>query len=236
MLEKIRLFVVSSRTAQLVIVLIVGMVIGALFYPSSRIEKKTSEKYEQQISKLNEQHTQELSNVRSQVTSLEQKNESIEKQYQGKMSSLSQTISQLQRSKKIDRYKITKPDGTVEEHTVIEDNVTQNVQTTDQIKQEYETKLTSQIQTIKKETEDKISSIQKTFDQKEQEYQQKIHTLETSEVKEVNTKHFGVEAGILMSKSYYMHATADLVGPLFVGAHAETGFNSMLGIGVGLKF
>jgi hypothetical protein len=234
--DRIKLFIRESKTAQFIIVFIAGLVIGAVFYPSSRTEKKSSEKYEQQISKLNEQHSKEISDARSQITSLEQKNESIEKQYQGKMSSMSQRISQLQKSKKVNHYKLIRPDGTIEERTVIEDNVTENVQAVEQVKQEYEAKLTAQAQSIRKESEDIVLSIQRTFDRKEREYQQKISSLETSEVKQVNIKRFGVEAGILLNRSYYLHATADLTGPLFLGTHAETGFNSTVGLGLGLRF
>jgi hypothetical protein len=58
---------------------------------------------------------------------------------------------------------------------------------------------------------------------------------ETKEVVKINTKKFGVEAGMNVNHTYYGHVTYDLFGNFFIGGHVEIGLHNTLGAGIGVR-
>lgn len=213
-----------------------GIAVGVIFYPSSRIEKRISEQHDMMLRDAVSEHRKELTHMTIKADTLTEEKQKLESEYKEKMASLRQEVTQLQRSKSIKRSRITRPDGTVEDYATVEDIINQSVQISEHMQREYDMKLASQMQTVTQQHQEQVESMQLEFARKEETYQRQIRELESSEVKETNMKRFGIEAGALINGNFYLHASADVVGPVFVGAHAQAGNNSTMGAGVGLRF
>lgn len=190
-----------------ILILFVGITVGAIFYPTRRVEEKTSAKYEQQISQMKTEF--------SQYKSLSEE----------KITSLTSQVTDLSSHSKVVYEKITRPDGTIEVHQTTVKNTTENTDSSSST------------------TDEKTVQMQKDFASKEQQYQQTIQTLEKSKTVTVNEKHFGVEIGIMNDKDYYVHGTADLWGPVFLGIQGEVkgpssdqNADNRVGVGIGLRF
>jgi uncharacterized membrane-anchored protein YhcB (DUF1043 family) len=54
-MEKIKALIQNEWTRG-ILVLLLGVTIGVLFYPTKRVEEKLTQKYEQQISALKQEH------------------------------------------------------------------------------------------------------------------------------------------------------------------------------------
>lgn len=228
----------SKEWFRLVGVLLIGITIGALFYPTKKVEEKITQKYEQEISSLKEEHVK-LS-VESDEKWLKIVNEArIKKEEtEHKLTKLTDEIKSLKSKSKVSTYKLVKPDGTIEERTFTENEVDQSSRTVTKIQEEFKQKIESietKYATIHSE---RVTNIKKEYDSKESEYKKTIAELTKSKTVSVNEKKFGIEAGMMSNKNYYGHATADLWGPVFVGVHGELGTNNdnKLGAGIGLRF
>ena len=62
--------------------------------------------------------------------------------------------------------------------------------------------------------------------------------MESEKIVDINKKVYGLEAGFLSNKNYYMHGNIDVFGPVFIGVHTQTNFTGdfAVGGGVGLRF
>lgn len=227
----------SKEWVRLVGVLLIGITIGVIFYPSKRIEEKSTSKYEQEIATLKEVHSKELKEVNEKLSTVNIEKKELHEQTEKKISSLTTEIKNLQSKQKTSYYKIVKPDGTIEIKKFSESETTESSSVITQIQQEFKTKIDqidTKYATIHKE---RVEKIQKDYQAKEQEYQKTIAELTKSKVTTTNEKRFGIEGGMMQDKSYYGHATADLWGPVFLGIHGEINKDdSKLGAGIGLRF
>lgn len=219
-----------------ILILIVGITIGVIFYPTKSVVEKTSKKYEQEIATLNEQHSQELKVVNESLDKSEAENKSLYEETDQKISSLTIQLSELKSKQKITTYKLVKPDGTVVERSFTENDVDQTSNTVTSVQQEFKQKIDAIEVKWSKIHEDKVTQISKEFDAKEQAYQKTIVSLQTSKVTTVNQKQFGLEGGILTDRGYYGHVTMDLWGPVYVGLQGEFGIDSKAGAGIGVRF
>ncbi len=216
--------------------LLVGITIGAIFYPTKRIEEKVSQKYQAEIASIKETHAKEMSETQDKFTKTLQEQKEVHRQSEMKISQLTTEVKSLQSKQKTSYYKIVRPDGTIEVKKFTESEVNESSQVVTQIQQEFKTKvdeIETKWLTIHKE---QVTKLKKEFDSKEEQYKKEISEYKSSKVTEVNQKRFGLEAGITSDKNYYGHFTADLWGPIFVGAHGEMGQNKNLGVGAGLRF
>ena len=227
----------SKEWVRLVGVLLIGITIGVVFYPSKRIEEKSTSKYEQEIASIKEVHSKELKEVNDKYSSSLLENKELHVQSEKKISSLTTEVKNLQSKQKTSYYKIVKPDGTVEIKKFSESEVSESSSVITQIQQEFKNKIDqidTKYATIHKE---RVEKIQKDYQSKEQEYQKTIAELTKSKVTTTNEKRFGIEAGMNQDKDYYGHATADLWGPVFLGIHGEIKKDdSKLGAGIGIRF
>lgn len=227
----------SKEWVRLVGVLLIGITIGVVFYPSKRVEEKITQKFEQEISTLKEVQSKELKEVNEKlsITSIEKKE--LHEQSEKKINSLTTEIKNLQSKQKTSYYKLVKPDGTIEIKKFSESEVSESSSVITQIQQEFKTKIDqidSKYATIHKE---RIEKIQKDFQSKEVEYQKTIAELSKTKITTTNEKRFGIEAGMDQDKNYYGHATADLWGPVFLGVHGQINkTDSKLGAGIGVRF
>ena len=221
-----------------VLVLLMGITIGAVFYPTKRIEEKLTQKYQEEITLLKESHSKEVQDITEKYASSLKENKELHIQSEQKITKLTNEVKTLKSKQKIATYKLIKPDGTIEERTFSETEIDESSKVVTSIQEEFKQKI-DQIETkwsdIHKE---RVTKIQKNFDAKETEYKKTIDELTKSRTVSVNEKRFGLEAGMMSNKDYYGHATADLWGPVFIGVHGELGSNNdnKLGAGIGLRF
>lgn len=236
MWEKIKATIAASRLLQLVLTLLLGMVIGALFYPTKHIEEKLKTKYEAEELTLKEEHTKEVqtvtTNFQQQVDSLSKQKLEVEQQ----AISLRSQVTELKKHQKKTYYKIVHPDGTIELKVESESDSDENSNVVDQVQTEFKQKLEEETTKLETTYNQQISKLQMDFDSKESDYKKQIQTLEQSKVVDINKRDYNMEVGVLTNRDFYLHASTTLLGPIIIGAHSEAGPSSSIGAGLGLKF
>ena len=236
-LEQLKLLT-QNQGVRYVLVLLLGVTVGALFYPTKKIEEKITQKYEQVISKLKEEHSKEIASTKEEYSSQVKTVSTRLEESERKVNTLTVQVRDLKIKQKTAKYKIVRPDGTIEEKEFTETDTEESTKVITQIQEEFKTKV-SQIEEKWSDIHKKrVTELVKEFDKKESDYQRTISSLEKSKKVSINEKSFGIEAGYLSDKNYYGHATMDLWGPVFIGVHGEIGSNSdnKLGAGIGLRF
>jgi len=236
MFQKVIDIVKASKPLQFALVFLAGVTVGALFYPTKIIKDSLTKTFQSQIATLNQQHSTELAQTKSQynaqVQTLTQTNTTLS----SKVTDLTTQVTNLKSHQTNNYVKIVHPDGTIEIRDTSEKDSSSEQQISQQMQQEYDQKLQTQIfqlQTVQAST---ISSMQKTWDAKEQSYQSQIATLTKTHSETINPKNFGVEAGVLTDGDYYAHVTYDVWGPFLIGLHGQFGATSQVGAGIGLRF
>lgn len=228
----------NNQYVRYILVLFIGVTIGAIFYPTKKVEEKLTQKYEQQISSLKEEHKKETSDLTDKYEASLRSEKTRVEESERKISKLTSEVKNLQSKQKISTYKIVKPDGTIEERTFTETDINESTKVISKIQEEFKTKISEIENTYAKVHRERVESVKKEFDSKEQQYQKTIAELQKSKTVSVNEKRFGLEVGVLSNKDYYGHATMDLWGPVFVGLHGQMGQNdnNALGAGLGIRF
>jgi hypothetical protein len=229
----------SKEWFRLVGVLLIGITIGVVFYPSKRIEEKMTAKHQEEIAILKESHSKETKELSEKYTASLQENKSLKVESERKISKLSDEVKTLKAKTKVSTYKLVKPDGTIEERTFSESEVDESSRVVTSIQEEFKTKVEQIESRYAAIHTERVLAIKKQFDSKESEYKKTIDELTKSKTTTTNEKRFGIEAGITNEKNYYGHATMDVWGPTFVGVHGQVGPNNNsnnLGIGLGLRF
>lgn len=216
--------------------LIIGVTIGAVFYPTKRIEERERQKHEEETRTLKEQHSKEISSIQDKYNAKTQEVTEIKIEMERKVTTLTTQVKELKSKQKTSFYKLIKPDGTIEIKKFSETEVDESTRVITQIQEEFRQKIDSIEKKWSEIHKERVEKLSKEFTAKEQEYKRKLDELEKSKVTEINKKSFGVEAGMLLNANYYGHATYDVVGPLFLGLHAEFGTSSTGGAGVGIRF
>lgn len=220
-----------------VVILMVGITIGALFYPTKHIEEKLTKIHQEEMAQLNEQHQTQMKSLVDLYAATVKEEKQIKEESDLKINKLTQENSTLKSRMRTSHYKLVKPDGTIEERDFSDSEVDQTQQVVTSIQTEFKQKVDS----IEKKWSDihqqRVTQIQTEFDSKEQSYKKTIDELQKSKTVSVNEKSHGIEAGMMTNKDYYGHATMDLWGPMFIGVHGEVGpANPSVGAGVGIRF
>lgn len=222
------------------LILVIGITIGVLFYPTKRIEEKMTQKHQQEISILKEQHSKEIQDIVEKYAASLKENKELRAESELKISKLTDEVKTLKAKSKTSTYKLVKPDGTIEERTFTESEIDQSSRVVTQIQEEFKTKI-QQIETKYAQIHaERVTNLKKEFDSKESEYKKTIDELTKSKSVSINEKKFGIEAGITNEKNYYGHVTMDVWGPTFIGVHGQVGANGKdannMGIGLGMRF
>lgn len=235
--------VLNNIWVRYILILFIGITVGAVFYPTKTIEEKTSMKYQQEIDTLNQQHSQEVKTLNDQINKQASDSKSYKEQSDKKINSLTTQITNLSSKQKTVHYKLIKPDGTIEERDYTENDIDKSSQTVTKVQEEFKQKIDSIEKKWSQIHETRVAQLQKEFDAKSATYQQTIESLQTSKTVTVNPKHFGVEGGVMTDRDYYVHANADLWGPVFVGLQSEFKSGSSdadaqnrFGLGLGIRF
>lgn len=226
----------QKESFRLVFVFIVGISIGVVFYPSSRIEERLTKKHLEEISSIKENHSKETQLLNEKLSVSLKENKELHQQSELRISKLTQEIKTLQSKQKTSYFKLIKPDGTIEIKKFTESEVNESSKVVSSIQQEFKTKIDSIESKWSLIHKERIEKIQKDFDSKESQYKKTIDELQHTKITSTNSKRFSLEGGIMNNKDYYGHASMDIWGPTFIGIHGETGVNNLLGIGIGLRF
>lgn len=230
----------AKEWVRLVAMLLLGITIGAIFYPTKRIEEKLTVKHQEEMTALKEQHSKETKDLTEKYDSAVAETKSLKVESERKISKLTDEVKTLKTKQKSSTYKLIKPDGTIEERTFSESEVDESSHVVTQIQEEFKTKIESIENRYAIIHAERVTAIKKEFDSKEASYKKTIDELTKSKTVSVNEKRFGLEAGILTDKNYYGHATMDLWGPVFIGVHGELSQDKLngnkMGAGIGLRF
>lgn len=233
-------FIKNSRVTQLTIALVAGVAVGAIFYPTKRIEETVRQKYEEQLKTEKEVHAAETKTLSEQVNALSGSLKKVTEEKDHKINTLTTQVRELKNRKVTNYYKIVRPDGTVEIKKYTESESEESNKIVTQIQEEFKQKVESIENKWESIHKTRVQQLQKDFKSKEATYQTKIAELESRKVTDINPKKFGIEVGAVTTPtlgiSGYVHPTADLAGPLFIGLHGQIGASSQLGLGLGLKF
>lgn len=232
-------YLLEKQWVRYVLTLMAGVAIGAVFYPTKRVEEKIKKKYEEEIQRVYERNASSEEKWQELYSSVSEEYRSYQKESNNKLESLTTTIRDLKSKQKTAYYKLVKPDGTIEERQFSESEVNESTQVVTQIRQEFQEKVQSIEQKWSDIHRQRLTEVKKQFEEKEQTYVKRIEELERSKVTTVNEKRFGAEVGMDTDRDYYIHGTGNIFGPVFMGVHGETSkeFNSQsIGLGLGIQF
>jgi uncharacterized membrane-anchored protein YhcB (DUF1043 family) len=230
--------VLNSPWARYVAVLVLGMAIGAVFYPTKRIEEKLRIQYEQQISQLKETNQKTVESLTQSLNKSESEKKDLEVTTTKKISRLTVENASLKSKKTEKYYKIVHPDGTIEVRDFKEADVDQNSSTITSVKQEFDQKVKDIEMRYAKIHEERVKQLQQDFSQKEEKYQETIASLQKDKTVSVNQKMYGLEVGKLSNGDYYGHVDMTVFGPMFIGVQTQSNFinNNAVGAGIGIRF
>lgn len=236
MLDKIKQFIKENEAARLFAALLVGAIIGVIFYPTKSIQEKEKQKHEQELVLLKQKHSVELTSNQEKINNLKEENLSLKMDSEKRISSLNSQIRDLKSKQKTAYFKIVRPDGTIEIKKFTESEIDESNKVVSKIQEEYKQKvelLEKKWETIHQE---RVSLLKKEFEDKETAYKKTISQLEYERKIETNKKDFGIEAGISTDKTYYGHATYTFLGPLFLGMDVDFSNPMRAGAGLGIRF
>lgn len=228
----------KNRTVQIILALVVGAAIGALFYPTKNIEERVKKEYEQKIEKISEEKESIRESLSEELRETRQEKTKLQIESSQKITKLTFQVRQLESSKKETVYRLVKPDGTIEEKRYTESEVSETSQVVTQVKEEFNRKVSQIEERWKSAYRDRLIEIKKDFDKKESQYEKTISKLESERKVQVNPKKYGLEIGITSDNEYYGHGNIDVFGPFFLGVHTQTDFfmNHSVGAGIGIRF
>ena len=233
-MKKIIDFVKKNRVAQFVLVLIVGIVIGAIFYPTKRIEERVKQEYQEKIDKVVEEKEQIRKELTEDIVKKVEEHSEYKIEMSKEINKLEVQVKELNAKKKETFYKIVKPDGTIEIRQYKESELSETTQIVTKIREEFDTKIKSIAYKWQDIHKKRVEILKKDFDKREQEYKTRIEKLEKEKITIINPKSFGLGIGYLSNKNYYGNVSYDIFGPIFLDLHTESNFNSSFAVGGGL--
>lgn len=222
-----------------VVCLLVGMAIGAIFYPSKSIHREEVSKYEAKIEKLENEKKQITSDFKANLLIQENMFKEEKRELSHKVSSLTTENTQLRQKVKERIVKIITPDGTIREETVRESDTQIVSQIVTDIKQEFNEKVASIENRWKTVHEKRVVQIKENYEKQLAEKQHIIDQYSKKETIEVNRRSFGLSIGYTVDDTFYSSVLYDVYGPFFLDLHVESNrqFNDRnLGLGIGIRF
>lgn len=239
------MILLKKKWVQLTIALVVGVTIGALFYPQSRVEERLKKEYKEEYS-LKEQETQKEHNksileLEEKLSISESSNKEKLEETSSKLEKLTQENSYLKQSIKKQKFKIVKPDGTVIEKEIEESNTEQTHSMVTQVREEFTRKVQEIENKWKQIHQDRIVYIRDEYEKELERVRAEQKTIEVviekERIVEVNKKKLRTEVGVTTNKDAYAHGSYSLWGPVFIGG-GISGTNKSFGeirAGIGLE-
>ncbi len=228
----------KNRSVQLGLALLIGATIGALFYPTSRVEERVRKEYQEKVEIERSEKETLRQKFTEQIDEMKEERTTRIVETTKKVAKLTYQVRELQSKKKETYYKIVRPDGTIEIRKFKESEVNESTKVITSVREEFDQKVTEIESRWKRVHIKRVKDLKKDFDMKENIYKTIISKMESERITETNAKKYGLEAGYLSSKQYYFHGNIDVFGPVFIGIHTQTDFAAeyALGAGVGLRF
>lgn len=231
--------VVNSNNGRIVIALIVGIAIGAIFYPSKTIETTERQRYEERIQKevdysrqLQQDHQEKVLAIQGEsLQQQEQLNAKIQKQ-KTEISSLKSRVSER-------TFKLVKPDGTIEERSFRESELSKDTTIVTTIRAEYDRKIKQTEERYKKVYAERLQSLVENVKKKTKEQEEKIAELERTKKVEINKSNTRLGVGVTTDQGYYGLVERDIFGPVFIHGifQVNPDINDQSGgLGIGIKF
>lgn len=228
--------------------LVIGGVIGVVFYPSKNITEretvKLRESYELKISEIQKTHSEESKQLSDKLLTQESQHKTIENEISKKVEILTQENSSLKQSSKKQKFKLIKPDGTIIEKEIQESNSEQVTSVVTKVREEFNQKVKSIEDKWKKVHEERVVEIKKQYDQeiKKVKSEQKVveKVIEKEKIVEINKKKLRSEVGVSYRDGVlgYVHMSYPVAGPIFIGGGVsgnQTKFGDIR-LGAGIDF
>lgn len=220
--------------------IILGSVGAVILIAALSMPKVIQYSKEEEISKLNKEHAKQTEVLKQEMTSqkevYETKISSLTLDIQQKETSYQSQIRDLRSKVKITTIKIVKPDGTIEERRVEQSETIDLTSSINEVKKEYELKLSEQLVEATREYENTIQNMSRSWTEETTKYQQEIKKLKEQYEEQKNPRQYRVEAGLLSDNTQYIHSAYDLFNPFFIGSQVEKSKNDFkFGFGIGLR-
>lgn len=221
------------------LILVLGVAIGAIFYPTKHIEREIEQKYQSKIQRIKEETKLREIIFKDAIDKQIALSIKIEKESNEKISSLKIENNSLKQKVKERKLKIVKPDGTVVEESFRESETEAVSRIITDVRQEFNTKVKSIENKWKKVHEKRVTDIKEKYENKLEEKQKIIAEYKKKESIKVNPRSFGLAAGVMSDNHIYTNISYDIFGPLFLNVQMEYSKNfenNAGGIGLGLRF
>lgn len=199
--------ILNNTWVRYVVILFIGITVGAVFYPTKTIEKKTSQKYEQQISQMKSEY------------------DSYKSSSDQKISTLTSQVSDLSSHQKIIYSKTTHPDGTVEIHQTTVNSVTQSDKTDSESNQDTVSKIQNDSLTKEQGYQNTISSLE----QQEKITKNQKHI--SLEVGMMSDKNYYVHSAADLWGPVFVGIQGEIKS-----AQSDTNAENKVGLGIGIRF
>lgn len=229
----------KNQTVRLLAVFIVGLAVGAIFYPSKSIKEEERQRYEARIEKEIQYSRTLEKQYQEKIAEESKESRKREEQLRATITSQKTEISKLQAKVSERTFKIVRPDGTIEEKTFKESEINKDTSVVSTIRAEFDRKVTEIEDRWKKVYTERLLVIKDQTDAKLKEKDHRIAELERSRTVEINKRNFGVSVGMTNKKDYYGTVHRDVAGPIFIQGLIQTNpdnNDSRGGIGIGLSF
>jgi len=230
--------VLQNKYIQWILILIIGISIGAICYPSKSIRIDEQQKYQRQLEKKQQEHVKQVKDMVDKFDATQTSMKTKIEESNRKVHSLTQENHELRKKTDEGTLKIVKPDGTIIEKTYKKTETEQISQITTEITEEFNRKVKSienKWMTIHKQ---RVSKIKQEFDKQIKEKEQVISEFKRKKSVEINKRSFGIAVGYLTNNNYYTSISRDVFGPVFIDVKTESNFanNFAVGGGIGLRF
>jgi hypothetical protein len=239
--------ILEKPWARYVIVLLVGIAVGAIFYPSKEVTIEEKLRLESEITKLQQEKRDIKKDLESKLSIQEASSKEYKRQTETRISSLKQENTTLKQKVKERTLKIVKPDGTIVEETVKESQTEIVSRIITDIKTEFNEKVQSIENKWKSIHEKRVVKIRDSYEKKIDEKERKIREYERRKTVKVNPRRFGLSLGYMGDDTYFSSIQYDIFGPMFLDLHFGGSVNrldsgarnigiSETGIGIGIRF
>jgi hypothetical protein len=231
-----------------------GVGLTILLYPTANIETKAYERskaeYTKELQTINERHELEFFKMQKtyeeEIKVLTAEHTKTESDLKQKIVSLNTEISTNAKKQHTEVVKITRPDGTIEEHTITdtsEESMNQRIidmkkETEQQIKTEVakvQEEFSKKEEQIKTENNKIVAALQVTVEKQKSKIDELV---KKEQVVSINPKAVGVEVGIASDLMYRVGASYNFMGPIYVGVQVDSDLKTKVrpGLTIGVRF
>lgn len=221
------------------IVLVIGVTVGVIFYPTKSIEREIEQKYKSEKQRLIEDFNTINNRLERERSELFEELREVETITNHKIAALRIENRSLKQKVKERKLKIVKPDGTVVEESFMESETEAVSRVITDVRTEFNTKVKSIENKWKRVHEKRIVEIKEKYESKLEEKEKVIAEYKKKETIRTNPRSFGIAAGVMSNDQYYGNISYDVFGPFFLNLQIESDKSfeeSSGGFGLGLRF